>query len=389
MKCNHCFHLLPDDSEYCQYCGRKIDISMPEPSLESTKKGSEPDENTNIQHDQNFVDSVVSTFEKILADNAKNQPNFENDLEFGLVPEKPIYTPALKLVEGETSYLKKLRTANGEKLIWSRRGSTQAEGVSGMVDIYDTSLVSGTPYKTIYINMYGAKESQKAPAGFIFEKSGQKQKKEKKKYCKYCGADITGQKKCENCRANRISVRSQQTKKWRTITALIIGLLLIGNITLGILLFENHKNTNALTQELSSKDVRIEELESSLKESKQSMQESIDTYRLGYDRYNSVLDACKDGNIGYASSKFLTNESIVAINRLTLSSKITLTANYNTNVSISLNTEGNAADVNFDEDSWYGSTTTLTIKPKYRGVTIATFSNSIDSDTFSVIIIVY
>ncbi|MBQ9507690.1 MAG: hypothetical protein IJR51_11085, partial [Clostridia bacterium] len=87
--------------------------------------------------------------------------------------------------------------------------------------------------------------------------------------------------------------------------------------------------------------------------------------------------------------KFHTNESIVAINRLTLSSKITLTANYNTNVSISLNTEGNAADVNFDEDSWYGSTTTLTIKPKYRGVTIATFSNSIDSDTFSVIIIVY
>lgn len=45
------------------------------------------------------------------------------------------------------------------------------------------------------------------------------------------------------------------------------------------------------------------------------------------------------------------------------------------------------AFIEFDEETWY-STTTLTVDPSYEGVTVATFSNTENSQTFKVLIIV-
>jgi hypothetical protein len=103
--------------------------------------------------------------------NKKNQPNNEANEKFGLVPEMPIYTLATMSVRGEKEYLNKLYTVNGEKITWERRGSLSIEGIHGMIDIYDTFLPSGQPYKTIYINMYGAYKSTKAPVGFVMSDS--------------------------------------------------------------------------------------------------------------------------------------------------------------------------------------------------------------------------
>lgn len=104
---------------------------------------------------------------RVMEENCVDQPNNEADPEFGLVPEKPIYTLAIDTVDGQRAYLGKLRTVNGEKISWKRLGSTSAEGIHGMIDIYETFLPSEKPYKTIYINMYGAKKSVSAPQGFV------------------------------------------------------------------------------------------------------------------------------------------------------------------------------------------------------------------------------
>lgn len=226
MICNKCNHRLPDDSEFCQYCGNKIATAVVsttelvgEEGEKTTAVGAAASVSSNEALDTILQIQAKNTVEAMGA-NSKSQPDNEGDADFGLVPEKPIFTLALDSVDGEIEYLDKLHTVNGEKIKYNRRGSMSVNGINGMIDIYDTYLLSGQPYKTIYINMYGAKRSTKVPEGFVLEKAAvhpasasmpskgetvdapvlQNKKSVKSKYCSKCGSVIDNKtKKCTGC----------------------------------------------------------------------------------------------------------------------------------------------------------------------------------------------
>ena len=156
MKCNKCDKTLPDDSTFCQFCGSKIEITTT--PAEETPSISKEEALAKI-----LATGVVEGHKAVEANRAA-QPQNETDSQFGLVPEKPIYTAG---IDEQERYLQSLRTPTGEPIKWSRRGSMSVDGVNGMVDVYDIYLMSGAEYKTIYINMYGARNSTIAPSGFV------------------------------------------------------------------------------------------------------------------------------------------------------------------------------------------------------------------------------
>lgn len=96
---------------------------------------------------------------------------FQSDIEFGLIPEKPIYAVG---VSGSNDYLNKLKGLQGEPLVWTRRGSISVDGVNGIVDVYDGKLSNGQLYKTVFVNMYSPSTSTAIPFGFLNSQITQK-----------------------------------------------------------------------------------------------------------------------------------------------------------------------------------------------------------------------
>lgn len=395
MRCNACNHTLPEDSLFCQYCGAIIKNNKSNSKTEeadthdsTSKANTSPATPTSDQETKSFIDSTASAIAGIVQRNVTDQKD-SNDIDFGLVPEKPIYTPFSRLVDGENEYLNSLLTIDGEKITWDRRGSTNAEGIHGIIDIYNTFLPSGKPYKTLFINMYGANFSKKAPAGFIFSQNKRK-KNNKKAFCRKCGHEITG-KRCEYCHPKK----TKKQKKFLPITVLysVIALLLIGNIVQGCFHYANHKKIINLNQtvliqksDLSEKDNNIEKLNKNINE----LKTKVEDYKEKADyftriKFNSLVI---NKSIGYASESFHTNKGIIIMDKDSNPQQITLFADFNTHVTIDTETNGDSAKISFDESTWYGSSTTLTVTPKKTGFTSVTFSNSLNRQEFFVIIIV-
>ncbi len=130
-----------------------LNMNNPDFSLESAE---------NMAALKHMVD-MYSHMEKIASQNVDAEKENLDDPEYGLVANKPIYTRG---VEGSYAYLEELKTSSREKLTWQRLYSTAAEGINGMIDVYESTLPSGEAYKTLYVNMYGSANSKKVPEGF-------------------------------------------------------------------------------------------------------------------------------------------------------------------------------------------------------------------------------
>lgn len=83
--------------------------------------------------------------------------------EFGRTPTNPIL---VNETWGEITYLSRLVTTDGQRMIFHRLGS-----VAGALDIFELISVGGTFYDRLYVDMYHRHCSKIAPTGYTLLKT--------------------------------------------------------------------------------------------------------------------------------------------------------------------------------------------------------------------------
>ena len=109
----------------------------------------------------------ISEDENLSVQNLDIQDDTDDEM-YGLCIEKPIYTNGQ---DDTDDFLKQLKSALGEDIVWEKRETLDVDGIAGKVIVYNGSLPSGKSYKTVYINEHGINANRKIPKGFTTVKS--------------------------------------------------------------------------------------------------------------------------------------------------------------------------------------------------------------------------
>ena len=103
--------------------------------------------------------------------------------------------------------------------------------------------------------------------------------------------------------------------------------------------------------------------------------------------FDEIVNEMRYGNAGYAAYNFFASDSVIVVSKNDTNRKFTLTANWPNGGTVEVDYSSSAAWVSFDNNEWYTSTK-MTVHPESKGVTVVTFSNTVDSNVFKVLIVV-
>lgn len=140
-----------------------------------------------------------------------------------------------------------------------------------------------------------------------------------------------------------------------------------------------------LNSKLSEKDTQLKGKNSEITD----LENKVSSLEDDAANYRTLIDAANYGNLGYAANNFRSSESIIVVGQNEKNRKFTLTANWSNGgtVSVDYDTYFPAAYVDFDQNSW-STSTKMTITPNFSGITVVTFSNDVNRQTFDIIIVV-
>ncbi len=378
MKCLKCGHILPDDSAFCQYCGTNLE-QRPEESNERPIEAS-AEETGAAEALAGILATQIVEGRKAVAANQGLVDQHVYDPEYGFVPQKPIYTSG---VDGEKQYLGSLRTVAGAPVTWNRRGSMGADGIHGMIDIYDVYLPSGDLYRTLYLNMYSSTNSTYPPVGFYIASQS------KNIVQVNSNATTKNAGNVSNATKNNKKVASEN----KTLKVLSWILVVLAIAALVIALYQVYslrkQNADQLTQINTLQD-KVSELETTIgkqTDTINSQKKTISNLKPKATNYDDICSSLKYGNIGFAANNFKSNESVIVVRKNEKDRKFTLTANWPSYGYVEVSYSSYAATVSFDKDSW-STSTKMTVNPHSVGATVVTFSNTVNNDTFKILIIV-
>lgn len=238
-------------------------------------------------------------------------------------------------------------------------------------------------------------------------------------FCQYCGKKITtpdsatvdevvlpvkGTPKVAPSHSDTLPASNRSNTNVTTRTGkgriLISLILIVGilSIALNVFQYVSYKNTiSTVEEQLETADSTIEALEKEVASQKRSVelkQKSIDAQKQKItalekkaNNFDAIVSGMQFGNTGYAASNFFASDSVIVVRKNETNRKFKLTANWSSGGTVYVDYSSNAAVVSFDNDEW-STSTQMSVHPLTEGVTIATFSNSVNSKTFKVLIIV-
>lgn len=177
------------------------------------------------------------------------------------------------------------------------------------------------------------------------------------------------------------SIQKKDSKKSVVLAICLTALLFVSG---GLNIYQSVQIEN-LNSTISDKDTQIKNKRTEIT----NLKNKVSSLEDDAENYDTLISAIKYGKLGYASSNFQSSESVIVVGRNEKNREFTLTAYWSNggNVSVDYDTYLPAAYVDFDQNSWSISTK-MTIEPRHSGITVVTFSNDVNRQTFDVIIIV-
>lgn len=355
MYCTNCKQNLPDGSTFCHYCGTPL---------------------------------------KAEAAGAVNP-------SYGLTPENPVYVQG---IEGEKQYLRSLRSVYGQNLAWNRQGSMKAEGVSAPVDVFDGYLPTGERYSTVYMCMYGNENSRQAPAGFSYASEAEPVPAaeetipvapvEELPTVPVAVSEIPAAVPVTPAAAPVKFAKPVQTGNIMQLVGKVAPVAAVALLVVCIVLFGQVSGLKSQLEEASqlkeqyfSENQELQDVVEALNQTLAEQQLTIDDLQLTADEYNSMYEILTTHNVGSATYNFQATEKMMVVKMGDTGHKFTLTAYWRDGGTVSIDYSSPCATISFDKENFV-KTTPMTIIPNSPGFTVATFSNSEDSNTFSMLIVV-
>lgn len=177
-------------------------------------------------------------------------------------------------------------------------------------------------------------------------------------FCQYCGAKI-----------EHIPTPAPPPKRKKTLVIVLSSLcILLAAVNIGQ--YVSYRNSsNNLETEIADLEAKITDLKKIS------------------NNYNLIISKSRGKKFGYASNNFMADTGVIIVRKTSRYYKFTLTADWSGGGTVNIRYSSSAAYISFDNDEWTNSTTASVI-PRHEGVCVATFSNDVDENTFSVLIIV-
>lgn len=174
------------------------------------------------------------------------------------------------------------------------------------------------------------------------------------------------------------------------LIAALAGLNVYQYAAFGSTAQESADRIKQLEGEVSSKESEINSLHGqidTLESEALGRENELSSLRTRSDWLDEIAEFIDDYDAGYATDYFRASEALIVTTTADYLESFTLYTEYNLGMTVSYETEGSSATLEFAEDTW-GSSVDLYVYPQSPGITIFTLSNDLYYDSFRVMVVV-